>query len=243
MPIAARFCEAHCGRWSLIWSAYCRIIATGRVLKAIFSDCGSCFAIKPESNRRMEIADLPQARDFRDMKLLWIFLLLPILLLIVGCGEPKADLSTPKTHRAGDLVFDYPRNWKIEEHVNSPELLSLFVETAGDALVILQAYPSDEAEDLAAFAHEFSKGTAEEISVAKIEGSTFAELPEAHGYQWLQEKFEIGLLGESVPHRRLYGARKIGSRQVFLILQVASGDYSKVKPGFDLIVKSLRGTE
>ena len=174
------------------------------------------------------------------MRLFRILIALPILGLLAGCGELQADLSTPKTHRSGAITFEYPKNWKITEDSVSPEIHYLFVETPGDALVIFQSYPMDEADGLTDFAKAFSESAATETPVGKIVKSTFADVPKAHGYKWIAEKFSINLLGESVPHRRLYGTKKIGDRQVFLILQAATEDYAKAEPGFELIRKSVR---
>ena len=165
------------------------------------------------------------------------------LSLFVGCGEPQADLSTPKTHKSGAITFDYPKNWKITEDSVTPEIHYLFVETPGDALVILQSYPTSDADTLAEFSEEFSESATTETPIGTIAKSTFAAIPDSDGYSWIEEDFAIDLLGESVPHRRLYGTRKIGGRQVFLIFQVATEDYSKAETGFQLIRDSLRSIQ
>ena len=171
------------------------------------------------------------------------FLLLaaPLFLgLFAGCGEPQADLSTPKIHQSGGISFEYPKNWRITEDSVTPEIHYLFVETPGDALVILQSYPTGEADDLTAFSKEFSESATTEAPIGKIAKSTFSNIPDAGGYGWIVEDFEINLLGESVPHRRLYGSKEIGERLVFLILQAATEDYSKAEAGFQLIRDTLR---
>jgi hypothetical protein len=73
--------------------------------------------------------------------------------------------------------------------------------------------------------------------------STFSAIPEASGYEWIEEEFSIKFLSESIPHRRLYGTKMIGDRQVFLILQVATEDYARAEPGFELIRNSLRSIQ
>ena len=68
-------------------------------------------------------------------------------------------------------------------------------------------------------------------------------MTEASGYEWITEDFRIDLLGESIPHQRLYGTKVIRDRRVFLIFQVATEDLTKAKPGFDVIRDSLRSAE
>jgi hypothetical protein len=64
-------------------------------------------------------------------------------------------------------------------------------------------------------------------------------MPNSDGYEWILENFTIDLLGESIPHRRLYGTKELGGRKIFLIFQVASEDYAKVESGFQLIWNTL----
>jgi len=170
---------------------------------------------------------------------LLIVSLLLLSTLFAGCGEPQADLSTPKTHKSGAITFDYPKNWEITVDSVTPEIHYLFVETPGDALVILQSYPTGDADTLAEFSEEFS----EEMPIVTIAKSTFAAIPDSEGYNWIREDFDMNLLGVSVPHRRLYGTKKIGDRQVFLIFQVSTEDYPNTETGFQLIRESLRSIQ
>ena len=57
----------------------------------------------------------------------------------------------------------------------------------------------------------------------------------------MREEFdiEVALLRTSVPHKRLYASKDTQERRIFLILQVAGEDYSKVEKGFRLIGDSL----
>jgi hypothetical protein len=175
-------------------------------------------------------------------------LLLSIFLLFwcfAGCFEQTADISIPKGYHSNQISFKYPKNWEITQDNYTPAVHNLFVETAGDALVILQSYQSDLAEDLESFSKSFSKSFSESsrtdtpIGEASL-GHKFEIIPREAGYEWIREQFEISLLGVSVPHRRIYGTKKIADRQIFLIFQVATEDYSKAEPGFRLIRDTLR---
>lgn len=168
---------------------------------------------------------------------------LALLTLLAGCGEPEADLTNPKSHTSGSLSFDYPKNWKITEDLATTETQYVFVETPGNAIVILQSYPQGTTDDLTAYSKDFSESAAEETPIGNMTQSSFTDLPNEAGYRWIKEDFEISLLGESTPHRRLYGTKVIGERRVFLILQVATEDYSKTEGGFELIRDSLQSTK
>ena len=52
-------------------------------------------------------------------------------------------------------------------------------------------------------------------------------------------EIEVALLPMSVPHRRLFASKDFGEHRIFLILQLAEEDYTKVGKGFGLIGDSL----
>ena len=173
------------------------------------------------------------------MKLPLLFAALAFIGLLFGCGEKQPDLSNSKTHRSGDIAFDYPGNWKITEDSLTATIHNLFVETPGDAIVIIQSYPVGMAKELKALSKDFSESAAHSTPLGSMEKSAFAELPKQWGYDWIAEDFDIVFLGESVPHKRLYGSKEVVDRQIFLILQVPEADYQKVEKGFHLIGNSL----
>ena len=179
-------------------------------------------------------------------------LLLSIFLLFwcfAGCFEQTVDISIPKGYDSNQISFKYPKNWEITQDYHTPAVHNLFVKTAGDALVILQSYQSDLSEDLESFSKSFSESSRTDTPIGKASlgykreessGHKFENIPKEGGYEWIREQFEISLLGVSVPHRRIYGTKKIADRQIFLIFQVATEDYSKTEPGFRLIRETLR---
>ena len=177
------------------------------------------------------------------MKRLSFLLALPLLCLFTGCGEPQADLSKPKTHQSGSVTFKYPKNWKVTDDTVTPDVHYIILETAGDAVVIFQSYPVDDAQALTDYAKAFAKKTVAELPIGEASKSTFKDLPEAHGYEWKGETYSLNLIGETVPFRRRYGTKTIGDKQVFLILQAATEDFSAVEKGFELVSESLKGEE
>ena len=193
----------------------------------------------------MELRKMKHLTPFssaKNRRLFRILLALSFLSLFSGCGEPQADLSAPKTHRSGAITFDYPKNWKITEDSVEPEMHYLFVESPGDAIATFQSFPIDESRSLTDFAKEFTESAKTEMPLLKVAKSTFTDVPEVSGYEWIAEEFDVSLLTESIPYRRLYGTKEIDDRQVFLIFQITKEDFAKAEPGFDLIRDSLRGT-
>lgn len=176
------------------------------------------------------------------MKFLNSSLTLVILSLLAGCGEQQADLISTKSHQSGSISFSYPGNWKITEDSTVVEIQNLFVETPGEALVILQSYPVDIADNLTTFSQSFSFSAADETLIGDVSESTFTDLSNKSGFVWIEEEFHMTLFGETIPHRRLFGAKDIRSQRIFLVMQSASEDYAKVEPGYKLIWSSLRST-
>lgn len=163
-----------------------------------------------------------------------------LVAVLAGCSEPKADLSAPKTHQSGGITFDYPKNWTVTEDEPMPEFHYLFVETPGDALVIYQSYPQEDAIDLLEYVEAFSSETSSAIPIGEMTQGAPKTLPPSNGFDWVQEDFSINLLGEKTPHQRIYGSKVLGDRTLFLVLQVATEDAANVMPGFDLIRSTLR---
>ena len=175
------------------------------------------------------------------MKLPFLFTALILIGLLIGCGEKEPDLSNLSTHQLGEIVFDYPGNWKITEDSLTVTIHNLIIETPGSAIVIIQSYPLEIAKELKALSREFSEIAGDSAPLGSIKKSVFAGLPKQWGYDWIAEDFEIAFLGESLPHKRLYGSKEVGDSKIFLILQAPGADYQKVEKGFHLIVKSLTG--
>lgn len=167
-------------------------------------------------------------------------LLLSIGFLLVGCGEPVADVAKPQSYEKGGLKFRYPGNWKIAEDEDlGAGVRHLSVETGGDALVVVQLFPMESAHSLEDYARAFSTETAAALPIGKMTGSKFTPLAEADGFARLQENCTLQLLGEKIPHVRHYLSRDFGELRCFLICQVADEDLQKVTDGFKQVAASL----
>ena len=171
----------------------------------------------------------------------FLFSALPLIGLLYGCGEKHPDLSNSITHQLGEIIFDYPGNWKVAEDSITATIHNLIIETPGDTIVIIQSYPLEMGVDLKALSREFSESAAHSIPLGSINKSVFSKRPKQWGYDWIAEDFESVFLGEAIPHKRLYGSKEVGESQIFLILQVPAEDYQKVEKGFHLIANSLSG--
>ncbi len=136
-------------------------------------------------------------------------------ILLTGCDEPEADITVSQTKQSGHITFSYPKNWKIAEESITPKIQYIFVETPGKALAIIQSYPVEQADDLITFSKDFSASASTEMPAGKIESSEFSKLPDANGYSWIREDFKVSLLGQSVPHRRIYGKKRLVIKRFF----------------------------
>ena len=106
-------------------------------------------------------------------------------------GEEEADLANPKTHRSEGLSFAYPGNWEIDAHQNTGPYIPFSRIPLGDAIVILQIYPIEIANDLKTFAREFSENAAFSSALGSVQDSVLTELPSQGGYAWMREEFDI----------------------------------------------------
>ena len=89
--------------------------------------------------------------------MIYISCLVFVSLLLVGCGERSVKIDNPRAYNNAGLEFEYPRNWKVTEDVQQEELRYLFVESPGDALLIIQIFSADDALDIQDFAKRFAQ--------------------------------------------------------------------------------------
>lgn len=160
--------------------------------------------------------------------------------LTSACGEPRADTANPKSYERAGLRFEHPGNWQVSKDVDGDAVRYVFVETPGNALVIIQAIPEDAAPELADYARSFSGSAQETTSAVTFGASVFSEVTEDGGYQVISEQVEVTLLGEDIPHTRIYRRRRVGDRVCFVVEQVSEEDRARVVDGFEQIASSLR---
>ena len=164
------------------------------------------------------------------------------LIGIVGC-EKIADISDPLKYEKENLNFLYPRNWKVSEDIQDKNgLRYLFVESSGSAILATQIYSKADASSLREFAEWYSSARNDEIAIGDIEKTSFSTVEKIvsnHKTKGLREEFAITLLGIDIPHTCEYYIVNSGNKVAFLVSQSATEDLKKVKPGFDLILKTF----
>ena len=174
-----------------------------------------------------------------DMKLI---ILSFFLIGIVGC-EKIADISDPLKYEKENLNFLYPRNWKVSEDIQDKNgLRYLFVESPASAILATQIYSKANASSLREFAEWYSSQRNDEIAIGDIEKTSFSTVEKIvsnHKTKGLREEFTITLLGIDTPHTCEYYIVNSGNKVAFLVSQSATEDLKKVKPGFDLILKTF----
>lgn len=169
-------------------------------------------------------------------------LTLGVLVLVVAasCGSPLADVGHPVAFAKGGLQFQMPGNWKVTDDETEDGVRLLFIEEPGDALLIVQLLPSEIAEDLPVYAKNFEQAAKENVAIGTLSESVFLKRRPYGEYESLKETFSISLLGETLPHTRMYYRRTFGDTVCFLIAQVADEDRAKVFRGFKQVLGSLR---
>ena len=172
--------------------------------------------------------------------MIYISCLVFVSLLLVGCGERSVKIDNPRAYNNAGLEFEYPRNWKVTEDVQQEELRYLFVESPGDALLIIQIFSADDALDIQDFAKSFAQTAKEETPKSFLVDSVFGSVSKSGGYEILTEQFSMTLLRQKIPHTRTYRRKPVANRVCFIIAQVADEDRLKVTKGFELIFSSFK---
>ena len=149
-------------------------------------------------------------------------------------------IDNPRAYNNAGLEFEYPRNWKVTEDVQQEELRYLFVESPGDALLIIQIFSADDALDIQDFAKSFAQTAKEETPKSFLVDSVFGSVSKSGGYEILTEQFSMTLLRQKIPHTRTYRLKPVANRVCFIIAQVADEDRLKVTKGFELIFSSFK---
>jgi hypothetical protein len=163
-----------------------------------------------------------------------------LALLWHAACEKVATVRTPKNYDKEGIHFRHPGNWKVTADSERQGMRFLFVETPGAATVAIQIYLNGEALEIQDFAREYSSNVRREIpKYAAVKQSLFGEPEEVSGYKSLSEQFSVSVLGQEVPHLRLYKQKHFGNKVIYVICQVSNEDEDLVAAGFDQIISSL----
>ena len=153
--------------------------------------------------------------------------------------ERQARIDSLKSFSSEYLSFDYPGNWEITDEIILEDYLYLYIETPGDALVIVQSDSETETADVMDFAKSFSDDATPEGPVFNASKFHFTKLKKKNGFDMVEEKFNFSFLGQVVPHQRIFATKPMGEGTIFVVYQVALEDLSKTEPGYDVIMKTL----
>ena len=155
-------------------------------------------------------------------------------------SETAALVDSPKSYDKGGVTFNYPENWTVtEDGSGEGRVRYLFLETAGDNFVFIQAYPATEALELLEYAQWYADIMKEEIPIGSYSASKFSGIEEKDGNEVLTEQLEMTVLGESTPYTRIYSRKRIGDVIAFILLQTISEEQQMVRRGYEQIVASL----
>jgi len=170
----------------------------------------------------------------------------PLLAVFV---EPVPDLANKKTFRKEGLSFDHPGNWsqKYEGSSSSGILIDMVtVESPGASTAIVQRYRRvvdvDPQVYVQAFLDEMSKqkedthgivGT-DNRSVDTIQGELLGAPAKGK-----RVRLAVTLLGEKVPTTVEVLTHSTAAQTVVFMTTCSDEDLARVKPGFELIRKSI----
>ena len=169
-----------------------------------------------------------------------IFYLMAILLLCTGCGEEGARTDQPRTYSQAGLSFEYPENWAVTKDETQEGLRYLFVESPGDAILIIQLYNAGNAMGIRDYAAAFAQSAKAETPVGTLVDLAPGRVVQSGGFEMLTAPFSISLLGEMVPHTRTFRRKRVADRTCFIVSQVADEDRPKVDAGFELIASTFQ---
>jgi hypothetical protein len=187
----------------------------------------------------------------------WIFL---ASTLVGGAGcervlgffsEPKAQVDAPLRYEKDGISFLYPGNWTIAEEVTQEsgvELRTINVESAGNALLMIQSFTPGVEIDLGAHIELTMGAMQEEVGkqVGGLADSTRGAVTDFEreflGAKRTGKKAAITItaLGEKVPSSVALIGAVLEDRTVLLFTTIPDGDRASVEAGFDQVMASLK---
>ena len=195
------------------------------------SDCNRTRAIRARGARR-------QSRVTGSLK----HSILAIALCLVSACEREADLDNLAEYSNGDMKFTMPGNWAVTEDVEEDGFRYLFIETSGDAIVVITAYPLEDSIPLRDYVDWTIESSVEEFPIGSRDAGSVMEIrkPVADRvYGGFRNEFVVTLAGIEVPHTATYFGFATKRRAAYISTQVATEDLDKVDRGFDLVISTF----
>lgn len=181
------------------------------------------------------------------------FVLAAFAVLLSGCERPP-DIDRPNFFDKDGIAFSFPGNWSVSEDVTEPgelECRYLFVESPGDAIVIIQRFTPEIDLTVQEFADQFLQSTIEEaeglidlgpvtpVTASGGQATSVQTLVAGAMREGVEQSFAVSVLGEAVGHRSRTFRIEAASSVAFLVAQAATEDWDIVAPGFELIATTL----
>lgn len=176
----------------------------------------------------------------------------------VGCervmgffSEPKAQVDAPQRYEKDGIAFEYPGNWTVKEETareNGIELRTINVESAGNALLMVQSFQPAVEIDLAQHIELTMGAMQEEVGkqVGGLADSTRGAVTDFER-EFLgakrggkQAAITITALGEKVPSSVALIGAVLEDRTVLLFTTIPDEDRESVEAGFDQVINSMR---
>lgn len=166
-------------------------------------------------------------------------------------SEPKAQVDAPLRYEKDEISFLYPGNWTIAEEVkqeNGFELRTINVESAGNALLMIQSFTPGVEFDLAAHL-ELTMGAMQEEVGKQVGGLVDSTRGEVTDFEreflgakrtGKQAAITITALGDKVSSSVALIGAVLEDRTVLLFTTIPDDDRARVEAGFDQVMTSLK---
>ena len=168
------------------------------------------------------------------------------IVCVCGCDPATAGLTEPTTYSKHGITFKHPKNWTVEAEVHTKGVISLDVDTVGNAVFLVLVQPEIDAPSLAEYATNMAQGEARLTPSAMRSKFSSLEADPSNDNR-LTQKMSITGLGVTVPHqreyRRIISSDLANKRVAFLQWQSAVEDANETAQGAKLIFDSFRFTK
>ena len=169
----------------------------------------------------------------------WFLLL---ALLFGSACEREANLDNPVQYTRNGVQFSMPGNWTVTEDEAENGFRYLFIETPGDAIVVVTIYAIEDSVSLREYTDWAIDSTLQDFPIGSRDRGAVTEIRKAVGdrvHEGFRNEFVVSVAGIDVPHTATYFGVATNSRVAYLSTQVASEDLQKVEPGFDLVISTF----
>jgi len=182
-----------------------------------------------------------------------------LVMLVMGAGcervmgffsEPRAQVEEPQRYEKDGISFSYPGNWKVSEESSNEgiELRTINVESAGNALLMIQSFKPAVDVDLAnhieitmnAMQEEVGKQVAGMASGTRGGVSDFERTFLGEQRTGKRAAITVAVVGQKVPSSVALLGAKLEDRTVLLFTTIPDEDRSNVEPGFDQVIDSFK---